>query len=51
MDNRKKGGGPYLIFFGLICALFIGILGFASRLTRQANPIMLDEHGKVVSGH
>lgn len=51
MDHRNQGGGRYLIFFGMVCALFIGILVFAYRLTKRANPVMLDEHGKVEATH
>ena len=47
MDDKTKAGRPYLVFFGLICILFIGILGYAYRLTKRANPVMLDETGKV----
>jgi CHASE3 domain sensor protein len=47
MDDNRKVGRRYLIFFGVICVVFIGILGMAYRLTRRANPVMLDEHGKV----
>jgi hypothetical protein len=39
------------IVFGLIGALFIGILVFTYVLTKRANPIMLDEQGRpLVSG-
>ncbi len=48
MDDKKKIGRRYVMFFGLVCVLFIGILLFAYRLTRRANPVMLDEHGKTV---
>lgn len=48
MEDKNKVGRRYLIFFGLVCALFIGILAVTYRLTKRANPIMLDEHGKVV---
>jgi hypothetical protein len=42
----KQGGGRYLAMFGLISLLFITILVVAYRITRQANPIMLDDQGK-----
>jgi len=37
----------YLLVF--VFALFIGILVVVYVITRQSNPIMLDEHGKPVS--
>ena len=40
MVDNKKAGRPYLLFFGAICIVFIGILV-------MANPVMLDEQGKV----
>lgn len=51
MDERAKVGRTYLMFFGAVCILFIGILVFTYRLTRRANPVMLDDHGKVVESH
>ena len=51
MDDKNKVGRRYLIFFGTVCILFIGILIFAYRLTKRANPVMLDEHGKVLATH
>ena len=49
MDDKTRVGRRYLMFFGAVCVLFIGILVVAYRLTKRANPIMLDEHGKVVA--
>ncbi len=46
MVERKKGGGPYLVMFGVISLIFITILLVAYRLTKQANPVMLDDQGK-----
>ncbi|WLT30819.1 hypothetical protein [Geothrix sp. PMB-07] len=46
MTEGKKGGGRYLVMFGLIGLLFITILVVAYRLTKQANPVMLDDQGK-----
>ncbi|HTQ54391.1 MAG TPA: hypothetical protein VMI94_08025 [Bryobacteraceae bacterium] len=38
---------PFLIFFlAFVSALFIGILIFVYVVTKQANPVMLDEHGR-----
>lgn len=42
----KKGGGRYLVMFGLIGLLFISILAVAYRISRKANPVMLDDQGK-----
>jgi hypothetical protein len=36
----------FKIFLGAVMALFIGILIFAYVVTKQANPILLDEHGR-----
>ena len=42
---------PVLIpFLALVSAIFIGILIFAYVETKQANPQMLDEHGRTVHG-
>lgn len=46
MSDPKKGAAFFPVLFGLIGALFITILVFAWRVSRQANPVMLDEHGK-----
>jgi hypothetical protein len=40
---------PLAVVLILTSALFIGILGFAYVETKKANPIFLDEHGKVKS--
>jgi hypothetical protein len=47
MATTKKGGAFFPVFFLLISALFLSILGFAYYQTRLANPIMLDEQGHV----
>jgi hypothetical protein len=40
---------PFLIFFlAFVSAIFIGILIFVYIVTKQANPVMLDEHGRPV---
>ena len=40
---------PTLIpFLALVSAIFIGILIFAYFVTKQANPVMLDDKGKPV---
>lgn len=46
MTAPRKGGGPYLVMFGLIGLLFITILVVAFRISRKANPVMLDDQGK-----
>jgi len=46
MVEPKKGGGPYLVMFGLIGLLFIGIMIVTFRASRKANPVMLDDQGK-----
>ncbi|NWJ41954.1 MAG: hypothetical protein HXX12_13410 [Geothrix sp.] len=51
MTEPKKGGGSYLVMFGLISLLFITILVVAYRITRQANPIMLDDQGRPQPTH
>lgn len=38
---------PFLIFFlAFVSAVFIGILIFVYFVTKQANPVMLDDHGR-----
>ena len=51
MAEPKKGGRPYLFMFGLIGLLFISILFVAYRVSRKANPIMLDDQGKPQPTH
>ena len=42
---------PVLIpFLAVVSAIFIGILIWAYVETRQANPQMLDEHGRIEHG-
>ena len=33
-------------FLGAVMVLFIGILSFAYVVTKQANPVLLDEQGR-----
>ena len=35
-------------FLGFVVALFIGILIFTWIVAKQANPILLDEHGRPI---
>ena len=51
MDAKQKAGRFYLMFFGLVCLLFIGILAYTYRLTRRASIVMLDERGRELDGH
>ena len=51
MAEPKKGGGPYLVMFGVIGLLFITILLVAYHFTRKANPIMLDDQGRPQQTH
>ncbi len=51
MDDKKKAGRPYILFFAGICALFIGLLIYVYNGTRKAHPVALDEHGQVVAHH
>jgi hypothetical protein len=38
---------PFLIFFlAFVSAIFIGILIFVYIVTKQANPVMLDDKGR-----
>jgi len=38
---------PFLIYFlAFVSAIFIGILIFVYCVTKQANPVMLDDHGR-----
>ena len=41
---------PFLIFFlAFVSAIFIGILIFVYIVTKQTNPVMLDDKGRPVS--
>ncbi|HZQ71236.1 MAG TPA: hypothetical protein VFA68_22110 [Terriglobales bacterium] len=42
----RKQGTPLLYLLGFVMALFLGILIFAYAVTKRANPVYLDEHGK-----
>lgn len=46
MNEPKRGGGPFLLMFGLIGVLFISILVALYHFTKKANPIMLDDQGR-----
>ena len=46
---QRKKAAPLTYFLGAIFVLFIGILIFCYVVTKRVNPVMLDEHGKVVT--
>jgi len=41
-----KKPAPLAYFLGFVFVLFIGILVFCYAVTKRANPVYLDEHGK-----
>jgi len=41
----KPGGTVYKVLFGLMSALFLGILLFVYVAVRKAAPVLLDEQG------
>lgn len=47
--KRHKQGSPLLYFLGFVFVLFIGILIFCYFVTKRANPVLLDGHGKPVA--
>ena len=51
MTTKKQGAAFFPILFGFISLLFIGILIYAYIGARQANPVMLDEHGRPKQAH
>ena len=51
MTIEKRGAAFFPVLFGLISLLFLGILIYAYRGARQANPVMLDEHGQPSQAH
>jgi len=46
-SQRKRP--PLLYVLGFASLLFIGILVVVYFITKQSNPVMLDEHGKPVA--
>jgi len=48
-DSPREQAAPLVYFLGVVFVLFIGILIFCYAVTKQANPVFLDEHGKVVT--
>jgi hypothetical protein len=47
----RKQGSILQGLLALIVALFIGILVSIYFIAREANPILLDEHGKPINAH
>lgn len=47
MTRRRPGGGPYLLLFAAIGLIFIGILVTVYKISQKANPVMLDDRGRV----
>ena len=45
MGSRHQGGTVYKVLFGLMSALFLGILLFVFLAVRRAAPVLLDEQG------
>ncbi len=48
-NPARKKPAPLVYFLGFVFVLFIAILVFCYIVTKRANPVMLDEHGKPVS--
>jgi hypothetical protein len=48
-DSPQKKAAPLTYFLGVIFVMFIGILIFCYVVTKRANPVFLDEHGKVAT--
>ena len=47
MTANRRGSTFFPVFFGLISALFLGILLFVYHKVDQAHPVMLDEKGQI----
>ncbi len=47
--NLRKPPAPLLYFLVFVFVLFIGILIFCYAVTKRANPVFLDSHGKPVA--
>jgi len=48
-DSPPKKAAPLTYVLGVVFVVFIGILIFCYVVTKRANPVLLDEHGKVVT--
>jgi len=48
-EPQRKQSAPLVYFLGLVMVIFIGILIFCYVVTKQTNPVFLDQHGKPVS--
>jgi hypothetical protein len=44
-QDKRRGGALYQAILGGIVLLFIGIMVYVYHGAKQANPIILDEHG------
>lgn len=49
-DRTSQGGAFLPKFLGLIALLFVGILVATYVIARDADPVILDEHGNYRSG-
>lgn len=47
MNAKPRHARFFPVLFGLIGVLFLGILLFVYRKANQADPVMLDEQGRV----
>jgi len=50
-NTPTKKPAPLAFLLAFIFALFIGILVFCYVVTKRANPIFTDEHGKPITEH
>ncbi len=46
--HSKKRVAPLVPFLGLVMAVFIGILIYVYVVTKNVNPVMLDDRGRPV---
>lgn len=51
MTAKPRSARFFPMLFGLIGLIFIGILLFVYRVSSRANPVMLDEQGRVQAHH
>jgi len=49
LPTRRRQSSPLAYFLVFISALFIGILIFCYVVTKRANPVFVDVHGKPVT--
>ena len=48
MRDSRRRPAPLMYFLAFVFVLFIGILIFCYAVTKRANPVFLDSHGKPV---